>query len=60
MSAAAPAASTQVHEHGAEKCACEQQSLSAVPWVLAASLVLLGLHWLAGRRRARGRKQGTA
>jgi thioredoxin 1 len=45
-------ASTLAHDHGRTRCACEQQSMNAVPWILTAAVVLLGFNWLAGRRKA--------
>lgn len=48
------------HEHGRTPCACEQQSMNAVPWILAAAAVLLGLNWLSGRRKAASKKAGSA
>jgi hypothetical protein len=59
---AAPSVSAQevAHQHGRTRCACEQQSMSAVPWILAAAIVLLGLNWLAGRRKAAGRNQRSS
>ena len=52
-------ASVVAHEHGRTRCACEQQSMNAVPWILAAAVVLLGLNWLAGRRKTAGRNPRT-
>lgn len=44
------------HEHGRAPCACDQQSLGAVPWIVGAAVVLLGLNWLASRKKARARQ----
>lgn len=40
---------------GGSKCACEQQTMGAIPWILAAAIVLLGLNWLSRRRRQKAR-----
>jgi len=56
MQSAAASASALAHDHGPARCACEEQSLNAVPWVLGASVLLLGLNWLAGRRRRMARR----
>lgn len=45
-SLAAPA-----HDHGQAPCACKQQSLGAVPWLIAAAVVLFALNRLSNRRK---------
>ena len=52
-------ASTLAHDPGRTRCACEQQSMNAVPWILAAAFVLLGLNWLAGRRKKARRQRSS-
>jgi hypothetical protein len=51
----APSASGSALPSGGARCACEQQTLGAVPWILAAAVVLLGLNWLNRKRRQKPR-----
>ncbi len=55
----APSTSASLASHAPSpaRCACEQQSMSAVPWILAAAAILLGLNMLSGRRKAAARLQ---
>jgi|GEM_PF-4535540 len=52
-------ASTAAHRPTGPRCACQEQSMNAAVWIVAVAVVVLVLHWLAGRRRAARGKGGS-
>ncbi len=51
--AGGPSATATGHEHVRPRCACDEQSMNLIPWLLAAAVVALGVGWLR-RWRKRG------
>jgi hypothetical protein len=47
--------STQTHDaHGKAPCACEQQTLGAVPWMVVVLLALLAWQYMRARKSRGG------